>query len=164
MNGVRIGNGIDVHRFDMSEAEDSSIILGGVTIPHQFRLLAHSDGDVLTHALMDAMLGALALGDIGTHFPDTDERYRGISSMELLEIVRHLIIEKGWQIGNADMTIVAQAPKIAPHVAAICTSLSRALSVRQDQISVKATTTEKLGFTGRGEGIAVYATVLLVSA
>jgi 2-C-methyl-D-erythritol 2,4-cyclodiphosphate synthase len=164
MNGVRIGNGIDVHRFDMSEAENSSIILGGVTIPHQFRLLAHSDGDVLTHALMDAMLGALAMGDIGTHFPDTDERYRGISSMELLEIVRHLIIEKGWQIGNADMTIVAQAPKIAPHVAAICTSLSRALSVRQDQISVKATTTEKLGFTGRCEGIAVYATVLLVSA
>jgi len=164
MNGVRIGNGIDVHRFDMSEAEDSSIILGGVTIPHQFRLLAHSDGDVLTHALMDAMLGALALGDIGTHFPDSDERYRGISSLELLEIVHHLIIEKGWQIGNADMTIVAQAPKIAPHVAAICNSLSQALSVRQDQISVKATTTETLGFTGRGEGIAVYATVLLVSA
>lgn len=161
MTDIRIGNGLDVHRFASGETKADGIILGGVNIPHEQHLEAHSDGDVLTHALMDALLGALALGDIGGHFPDSDSRYRGISSLSLLEEVMTLITGKGWQLGNADITVIAQAPKLAPHIQAIRESLAPVLNAGVDQVSVKATTSEELGFTGRKEGIAVIATVLL---
>jgi len=157
---IRIGNGIDVHRFD-TEAGGKAIVLGGISIPHKHALLAHSDGDVLTHALMDALLGALALGDIGQHFPDTDEKYRGVSSMSLLDEVMNKVHDAGWQLGNADITVVAQAPRLSPHIESIRNSLAAGMNVAVDLLSVKATTSEGLGFTGRGEGIAVFATVLL---
>ena len=157
---IRIGNGIDVHRFDSAVGEHE-ICLGGVAIAHEHKLLAHSDGDVLTHALMDALLGALALGDIGTHFPDTDQQYRNVSSLLLLDEVMAKVSEAGWQLGNADITVVAQAPKISPHVSAIRSTLAERIGTANENISVKATTSEGLGFTGRGEGIAVFATVLL---
>ncbi|NBS25955.1 MAG: 2-C-methyl-D-erythritol 2,4-cyclodiphosphate synthase [Gammaproteobacteria bacterium] len=157
---IRIGNGIDVHRFD-TEAGDKAIVLGGISIPHTHALLAHSDGDVLTHALMDALLGALGLGDIGQHFPDTVEKYRDVSSMSLLDEVMNKVNDSGWQLGNADITVVAQAPRLSRHIESIKNSLAAGMKVAADLVSVKATTSEGLGFTGRGEGIAVLATVLL---
>ena len=154
---MRIGEGYDVHRL----VEERKLILGGVEIPYEKGLLGHSDADALLHALMDAMLGALALGDIGKHFPDTDERYKGIDSRELLRHTAKLIAEKGWQLGNADMTIIAQAPKMAPHIQTMRENIAADLNTDIDNISVKATTEEKLGFTGSGEGIAARAVVLL---
>jgi len=160
MSSLRIGNGIDVHRFG-DPAADAAIILGGVRIPSERPLLAHSDGDVLAHALMDALLGALALGDIGHHFPDTDAAYRHADSLALLGQVTALVNAEGWVLGNADITVVAQAPKLAPHINAMRAALAVAMTVAMENISIKATTSEGLGFTGRGEGIAVFATVLL---
>jgi 2-C-methyl-D-erythritol 2,4-cyclodiphosphate synthase len=157
---IRIGNGIDVHRFD-TEAGDKAIVLGGISMSHTHALLAHSDGDLLTHALMDAFLGALALGDIGQHFPDTDEKYRDVSSMCLLDVVMNKVKDAGWQLGNVDITVVAQAPRLSPHIEPIRNSLAAGMKVEADLVSVKATTSEGLGFTGRSEGIAVFATVLL---
>ena len=154
---MRIGEGYDVHRL----TENRRLVLGGVEIPYEKGLLGHSDADALLHALMDAMLGALALGDIGKHFPDTDERYTGIDSRELLRHTAALIREKGWELGNADMTILAQAPKMAPHIQTMRANIAADLGTDIDNISVKATTEEKLGFTGAGEGIAARAVVLL---
>lgn len=156
---MRIGHGYDVHRF----TEGDFITLGGVQIAHKFGLLAHSDGDVLLHALSDALLGAAALGDIGKHFPDTDPAFKGADSRALLRHVLGLIHAKGWQVGNIDATIVAQAPKMAPHIETMRTRIAEDLQVSLDQVNVKATTTEKLGFTGREEGIAVHAVALLVA-
>ncbi|GGC98714.1 2-C-methyl-D-erythritol 2,4-cyclodiphosphate synthase [Halopseudomonas salina] len=155
---MRIGHGYDVHRF----GEGDSIILGGVRIAHNKGLIAHSDGDVLMHALTDALLGAAGLGDIGKHFPDTDERFQGADSRVLLRHALTLVRGKGWQVGNMDATIVAQAPKMAPHIAAMCEFIAADLQIGRDQVNVKATTTEKLGFTGREEGIAVHAVALLL--
>ncbi|MGX5220316.1 2-C-methyl-D-erythritol 2,4-cyclodiphosphate synthase [Pseudomonas segetis] len=155
---MRIGHGFDVHRF----GEGEFITLGGIQIPHRFGLVAHSDGDVLLHALADALLGGLALGDIGKHFPDTDPTFKGADSRMLLRHVYALIAAKGWQVGNVDCTIVAQAPKMAPHIEAMRTLIAADLEVDLDQVNVKATTTEKLGYTGREEGIAVHAVALLV--
>ncbi|NQD92138.1 2-C-methyl-D-erythritol 2,4-cyclodiphosphate synthase [Pseudomonas sp. CrR25] len=156
---MRIGHGYDVHRF----GEGDFVTLGGVRIPHKFGLVAHSDGDVLLHALCDALLGAAALGDIGRHFPDTDPRFKGADSRALLRHVLDLIRAQGWAVGNVDATIVAQAPKMAPHVQAMRERIAEDLQVAVDQVNVKATTTEKLGFTGREEGIAVHAVALLVA-
>jgi 2-C-methyl-D-erythritol 2,4-cyclodiphosphate synthase/2-C-methyl-D-erythritol 4-phosphate cytidylyltransferase len=155
---VRIGNGYDVHAFEAGD----HIIVGGVKIAHSMGLKAHSDGDVLLHALCDAMLGALALGDIGKHFPDTDEKWKGADSRKLLRGVLDLVNAKGYRLGNADTTIVAQKPKMAPYIDAMCKIIAMDLQVDQSLVSVKATTSEKLGFTGREEGIASYASVLLV--
>jgi 2-C-methyl-D-erythritol 2,4-cyclodiphosphate synthase len=155
---MRIGHGYDVHRF----GEGEFITLGGVRIPHQFGLIAHSDGDVLLHALADALLGAAALGDIGQHFPDSDPTFKGADSRVLLRHVLGLIQAKGWRVGNVDATIVAQAPKMAPHIEAMRGLVAEDLQVSLEQVNVKATTTEKLGFTGREEGIAVHAVALLV--
>lgn len=155
---MRIGHGYDVHRF----GEGDFITLGGVRIPHKFGLVAHSDGDVLLHALSDALLGACALGDIGKHFPDTDPRFKGADSRALLRHVVALVHGKGYVIGNVDATIIAQAPKMAPHIEAMRGSIAEDLQVDLDRVNVKATTTEKLGFTGREEGIAVHAVALLV--
>ncbi|WP_275628963.1 2-C-methyl-D-erythritol 2,4-cyclodiphosphate synthase [Pseudomonas sp. 273] len=155
---MRIGHGYDVHRF----GEGDFITLGGVRIPHKFGLIAHSDGDVLLHALSDALLGACALGDIGRHFPDTDPRFKGADSRALLRHVVTLVHEKGHVIGNVDATIIAQAPKMAPHIEAMRAAIAEDLQVDIEQVNVKATTTEKLGFTGREEGIAVHAVALLV--
>ena len=157
---MRIGHGYDVHRF----CDGEFVTLGGVQIAHKFGLLAHSDGDVLLHALSDALLGAAALGDIGKHFPDTDPQFKGADSRVLLRHVLELVKAKGWQVGNVDATIVAQAPKMAPHIDAMRSLIAADLEVALDQVNVKATTTEKLGFTGREEGIAVHAVALLVSA
>lgn len=158
-NAIRIGHGYDVHRF----GDGDFITLGGVQIPHRFGLIAHSDGDVLLHALCDALLGAAALGDIGTHFPDTDEQFKGADSRVLLREVLALVKAKGWKVGNVDSTIVAQAPKMAPHIEAMRARIAADLEVELAQVNVKATTTEKLGFTGREEGIAVHAVALLVA-
>ncbi|HWK55393.1 MAG TPA: 2-C-methyl-D-erythritol 2,4-cyclodiphosphate synthase [Hyphomicrobiales bacterium] len=158
---LRIGNGYDVHRFAEATGEDTWLTIGGIRITHECALLAHSDGDVLIHALCDALLGALALGDIGHHFPDSDPRYRGISSVLLLREVNALLRERGAVLGNADLTLVAQAPRFAAHIQAMRASVAEALDVTIDRISIKATTTEGLGFTGRREGIACYAVVLL---
>ncbi|WP_371369181.1 2-C-methyl-D-erythritol 2,4-cyclodiphosphate synthase [Pseudomonas sp. QL9] len=155
---MRIGHGYDVHRF----GEGDFITLGGVRISHKFGLIAHSDGDVLLHALADALLGACALGDIGRHFPDTDPRFKGADSRALLRHVVSLVKGKGYVVGNIDATIVAQAPKMAPHIEAMRANIAADLEVDVDQVNVKATTTEKLGFTGREEGIAVHAVALLV--
>ncbi|PJI51047.1 MAG: 2-C-methyl-D-erythritol 2,4-cyclodiphosphate synthase [Pseudomonas sp.] len=157
---MRIGHGYDVHRF----GEGDFITLGGVRIPHQFGLIAHSDGDVLLHALADALLGACALGDIGKHFPDTDPQFKGADSRALLRHVLSLVEAKGWKVENVDTTIIAQAPKMAPHIQSMRETIAADLKVELDQVNVKATTTEKLGFTGRGEGIAVHAVALLVRA
>ena len=157
---MRIGHGYDVHRF----CDGEFVTLGGVQIAHKFGLLAHSDGDVLLHALSDALLGGAALGDIGKHFPDTDPQFKGADSRVLLRHVLGLVKAKGWQVGNVDATIVAQAPKMAPHIDAMRNLIAADLEVALDQVNVKATTTEKLGFTGREEGIAVHAVALLVSA
>lgn len=160
----RIGNGYDVHRFSPEEDENAFVTLAGVNIAHKYSLLAHSDGDVAIHALCDALLGALALGDIGHHFPDSDEQFKGISSLLLLGKVQQLIAETGWQLANADLTIVAESPKMAPHIDAMRLALSKALKVEKNQLSIKATTTEGLGFAGREEGIAAYAVVLVNQA
>lgn len=154
---MRIGHGYDVHRF----APDRKLILGGVEIEHEMGLLGHSDADVLTHALMDAMLGAAALGDIGLHFPDNDDSYKGISSLILLEKVRESVKEKGYTLGNADITVVAQAPKLRPYIDEMRKTISSVLGCDLDRINIKATTEEKLGFTGRKEGISTHAVVLL---
>lgn len=157
---MRIGHGYDVHRFGAGQF----ITLGGVRIPHHQGLLAHSDGDVLLHALTDALLGAAALGDIGQHFPDTDPQFKGADSRVLLRHALGLVAAKGWRVGNVDATIVAQAPKMAPHIEQMRAQIAVDLLVDLDQVNVKATTTEKLGFTGREEGIAVHAVALLVAA
>ncbi|WP_430461411.1 2-C-methyl-D-erythritol 2,4-cyclodiphosphate synthase [Thalassolituus sp. LLYu03] len=157
---MRIGHGFDVHAFE----EGDFITMGGVRIPHSHGLKAHSDGDVALHALADALLGAAALGDIGQHFPDTDAAYAGADSRGLLRHVVGLIEDKGYRVGNVDITIIAQAPKMAPHIQAMRECIAADLKVRLDDVNVKATTTEKLGFTGRKEGIAVEAVALLMTA
>ena len=154
---MRIGHGYDVHAF----GDGDHIMLCGVRIAHQNGLMAHSDGDVALHALTDAFLGALALGDIGHHFPDDDPTFEGADSRQLLRQVVALVKARGFALGNADLTIIAQAPKLASHIAAMRQNLSEDLGGDIDQINVKATTTEKLGFVGREEGIAVHAVVLL---
>jgi len=154
---MRIGHGFDVHKF----GGQGPIVLGGVAIPFEQGFIAHSDGDVAIHALCDAILGALCLADIGNHFPDTDGQYKNISSRILLRHVVSLMKDNGFQLGNADITVVAQAPKIAPHLLAMRTCLSEDLQTTIGQVNVKATTTEKLGYTGRKEGISVHAVVLL---
>ena len=146
---MRVGMGYDVHRL----VEDRKLIIGGVDIPYEKGLLGHSDADVLLHAIMDALLGAAALGDIGKHFPDTDEAYKGASSIKLLERVGELLTEAGYYIINIDATIIAQAPKMRPHIEKMEENIAAALGIDTDQINVKATTEEKLGFTGSGEGI-----------
>ena len=156
---MRIGHGYDVHRF----APERKLILAGVEIEHEMGLLGHSDADVLTHALMDAMLGAAALGDIGLHFPDSDNTYKGISSILLLEKVKELIENKGYKLGNADITVVAQAPKLRPFIDKMTENLANTLKCDKDCINVKATTEEKLGFTGRKDCISCHAVVLLES-
>lgn len=153
----KIGNGFDVHAF----CEGDHLVLGGVTIPYSQAFAAHSDGDVLIHAIMDGLLGALSLGDIGKHFPDTDESYKGADSRELLRAVVSLIHERGYLIGNVDSVIIAQAPKMAPHISDMQENLAKDMDIDLDCVSVKATTSEKLGFTGRKEGIACQASVLL---
>lgn len=157
---MRIGHGYDVHRF----GEGTFITIGGVQIPHSQGLLAHSDGDVLLHALADALLGALALGDIGKHFPDTDPAFKGADSRELLRHVFRLIQNKGYVLVNADMTIIAQAPKMAQHIDAMRKFIASDLQADITQVNVKATTTEKLGFVGEKKGIACEAVVLLEKA
>ncbi|SHN52993.1 2-C-methyl-D-erythritol 2,4-cyclodiphosphate synthase [Desulfitobacterium chlororespirans] len=155
---LRVGIGYDVHAL----VAGRPLILAGIDIPHEKGLLGHSDADVLTHTLMDALLGALALGDLGKHFPDTDERYRGISSMKLLEQVMKLLEERGYAIGNVDCIIAAQRPKLAPYIPQMRENLARALKTDLENVSVKATTTERLGFEGREEGISSQAIVCLV--
>lgn len=157
---IRIGHGYDVHKF----GDSGPITICGVKIDHEQGLLAHSDGDVALHALCDALLGAIALGDIGRHFPDTDAQFKGADSRVLLRHVMKLVEEHGYQIGNLDLTIVAQAPKMAPHIATMCENIAQDVSAQLKQVNVKATTTEKLGFAGRKEGIACYAVVLLTTS
>jgi 2-C-methyl-D-erythritol 2,4-cyclodiphosphate synthase len=154
---VRVGFGYDVHRL----VEGRKLMLGGVEIPYQFGLLGHSDADVLVHALMDALLGAMALGDIGKHFPDTDSKYKGISSMLLLEEVKKLLHEKGYEVNNVDVLVVAERPKLAPFIDAMRKNIARTLETDLDRINIKATTTEGLGFTGTGEGMAAHAVVTI---
>ncbi|NCQ94875.1 MAG: 2-C-methyl-D-erythritol 2,4-cyclodiphosphate synthase [Microcystis wesenbergii Mw_QC_S_20081001_S30D] len=155
---IRIGNGYDIHRL----VTGRPLILGGVEIAHTVGLLGHSDADVLTHAIMDAMLGALSLGDIGHYFPPTDPQWQGANSLKLLEQVNQLIIDKGWQINNIDSVIVAERPKMKSHLSAMRTKLAATLNINPEQVGIKATTNEQLGPVGREEGIAVYAVVLLV--
>ncbi len=150
---TRFGMGYDVHRL----VEGRKLILGGVEIPWEKGLLGHSDADVLLHAVSDALLGAAALGDIGRHFPDTDERFKGADSMVLLAEVVKRIREKGYRVGNVDATVVAQAPKLAPYIEKMTENIARVLEVSKDQVNVKATTEERLGFTGSGEGMSAYA-------
>ena len=153
----RIGHGYDVHRF----GEGDFIVLGGVKIPHHSGFIAHSDGDVLIHALCDALLGAIAAGDIGQHFPDSDDKYKNIDSSILLEKVNFLLMKTDYVIANIDLTIIAQAPKMSPHIQAMSQTLAGILSIEKTQINIKATTTESLGFAGREEGIAVHAVAML---
>jgi len=155
---MRIGQGFDVHAL----VPGRKLVIGGVEISHDRGLLGHSDADVLLHAICDALLGALALGDIGKHFPDSDPRYKGIDSRELLRHVRALVNAEGWTVGNLDATIIAEAPRMAPHIARMQANIEHDLGLREGHVSVKATTTEKLGFTGRGEGIAAQAVCLLL--
>lgn len=157
MTDMRIGHGFDVHAF----AAERKLIIGGVEIPHQFGLAGHSDADVLLHAICDSLLGAAGLGDIGRHFPDNDPRFKGIDSRELLRDVAKRIRALGWRALNVDATIIAQAPKMAPHIAAMVANIAADLGIEPGCVNVKATTTEKLGFTGRGEGIAAEAVCLL---
>ncbi len=157
---MRIGHGFDVHAFD----EGDFITLGGIQIPHTHGLKAHSDGDVALHALADALLGAAALGDIGQHFPDTDEQWKGADSRMLLRHVVSLIADKGYVVGNVDVTIIAQAPKMAPHISNMRQAIAADLNVRLDDVNVKATTTEKLGYVGRKEGISVHAVALIIAS
>lgn len=155
---LRVGCGYDVHKL----VEGRKLILCGVEVPYELGLLGHSDADVALHALMDALLGAAALGDIGKHFPDTDERFRGADSMKLTEHVVKLLAERGWQINNVDVTIIAQRPKLAGFIPAMRENVARVLGVDTDAVNIKATTTEKLGFTGRGEGIASEAVASII--
>lgn len=159
MTGLRIGHGYDVHRL----VEGRPLILGGVTVPYERGLLGHSDADVLAHAVMDALLGAAALGDIGGMFPDSDERWRGADSLLLLAQVTALLAENGWAIGNVDATVLAQAPKLASYVPEMRRRLAEAMGIEAAQVSVKATTEEHLGFTGAGEGMACHAVALLTA-
>lgn len=154
---MRIGHGFDAHRF----CEGDEVIIGGVTIPHTHAMLAHSDGDVLIHAICDAMLGALGLGDIGRHFPDTDDTFKNIDSTLLLQQVMQQVSTHGFQVANLDSTVIAQAPKLAPHIDRMREILADLLQISPQQVNVKATTTEKMGYTGRREGIAAHAVVLL---
>lgn len=154
----RIGQGYDVHAF----GDGDHVMLGGVRVPHSQGVVAHSDGDVALHALCDAMLGALALGDIGVHFPPSDARWKGADSRALLRHCNDLLRERGWSVGNADVTVVCEAPKVGPHAVAMRESIAADLGVAVDAVSVKATTSERMGFTGRGEGIAAQAVCLLV--
>ena len=158
MQGVRIGHGYDVHRL----VEGRRLILGGVDIPWERGLLGHSDADVLTHAVMDALLGAAGLGDIGRHFPDTDPAYTGADSLRLLAHVTALLRERGFTVGNVDATVLAQRPKLAPHIPRMRENLARAMGAEPAQVNVKATTEEGLGFTGSGEGMAAHAVCLLI--
>lgn len=157
MHKIRIGHGYDVHRL----VEDRKLILGGVEIPFERGLLGHSDADVLLHAISDALLGAVALGDIGKHFPDTDPRYAGADSMLLLKEVVRLVRNEGYQVGNLDATILCQRPKLAGFIAAMRENIAACCEIPVSDVSVKATTEEKLGFTGSGDGIAVHAVALL---
>ncbi|MBQ2263959.1 MAG: 2-C-methyl-D-erythritol 2,4-cyclodiphosphate synthase [Oscillospiraceae bacterium] len=154
---MRIGHGYDVHKL----VEGRDLILGGVKIPHTLGLLGHSDADVLLHAISDSLLGALALGDIGKHFPDTDPRYKGADSLELLRHVVQLIHENGYAVGNLDAVILAQKPKLAPHIPQMRENIAKVCEISADRVSVKATTEERLGFTGREEGISAHCVVLL---
>ncbi|SHJ37101.1 2-C-methyl-D-erythritol 2,4-cyclodiphosphate synthase [Geosporobacter subterraneus DSM 17957] len=156
---IRVGSGFDVHQL----VEGKKLILGGVEIPFEKGLLGHSDADVLLHAVKDALLGAAALGDIGRHFPDSDERYRGISSLKLLREVKIKLDEKGFRVNNLDATIIAQAPRMAPFIEAMRENIAQTLGIPLEDINIKATTTEKLGFTGRGEGIAAQAVATILS-
>ena len=155
---MRIGHGYDVHKL----VEGRKLILGGVEIPWEKGLLGHSDADVLTHAVMDALLGAAGMGDIGRHFPDTDPAYAGADSLKLLDHVIALLAEKGWAVGNVDATVLAQRPKLAPHIPGMRENLAIRMHVSPEQVNVKATTEEGLGFTGAGEGMAAHAVCLLV--
>ena len=155
---IRIGNGYDIHKL----VAGRPLILGGVKIPHSLGLLGHSDADVLTHAIMDALLGALSLGDIGHYFPPSDPEWKGADSMMLLEQVLQIIQSQGWKIGNIDTTIVAEQPKLKPHLKTMRSSLAQTMSLEIDRVSIKATTNEKLGAVGREEGICAYAVILLV--
>ncbi len=157
MSDVRVGHGYDVHRL----VEGRKLILGGVDIPWEKGLLGHSDADVLVHAVMDALLGAAGLGDIGQHFPDTDPAYAGADSLGLLEHVTALLRERGYVVGNVDATILAQRPKLAPHISKMRENLARAMGVDPDRVNVKATTEEGLSFTGSGEGMAAHAVALI---
>jgi len=157
---MRVGFGFDVHQLVLGR----DLILGGVKIPYELGLLGHSDADVLVHAMMDALLGAAGLGDIGKHFPDTDERYKGADSMRLLSHVVDLLREKGWKIGNVDATIVAQKPKLASFIPAMQEGCAQVMGIFNDAVNIKATTTEQLGFEGRGEGISAYAVCLIEEA
>ncbi len=157
MTKLRVGHGYDVHRL----VEGRALILGGVTVPFDRGLLGHSDADVLTHAVMDALLGAAALGDIGQLFPDSDAAYAGADSIALLERVTALLREHGWQVGNVDATVVAQAPRLAPYIPEMRRRLAEAMGLDVDCVSVKATTEERLGFTGSGEGMAAHAVALI---
>jgi len=156
---MRIGHGYDAHRFEAGKP----LVLAGVQVPYEFGLLAHSDGDVVIHALCDALLGALAKGDIGQHFPDTSADYANIDSRILLRRVQEMVTQQGYVLANADMTIVAQSPKLAPYISQMCINISADLCVQPSQVNIKATTTEGMGFTGRKEGIAAQAAVLLIN-
>lgn len=158
MPQFRIGSGYDVHKL----VEERRLILCGVEVPYELGLLGHSDADVALHALMDALLGAAALGDIGKHFPDTDMRFKGADSVKLTEHVVSLLKEQGWQVNNVDVTIIAQRPKLAGYIPAMRAKVAQVLGIDEERVNVKATTTEKLGFTGRGEGIAAEAVASLV--
>jgi 2-C-methyl-D-erythritol 2,4-cyclodiphosphate synthase len=158
VTNLRIGNGYDIHQL----VSERPLILGGVTIPHHLGLLGHSDADALTHAIIDAMLGALSLGDIGHYFPPTDPQWKGIDSLKLLEQVNQLIQSRGWRISNLDSVIVAERPKIKPHISSMKRRLAETLHLDPEQVGIKATTNEKLDAVGREEGIAVYAVVLLM--
>ena len=155
---IRIGNGYDIHQL----VADRPLILGGVNIPHTLGLLGHSDADVLTHAIMDALLGALSLGDIGHYFPPSDPQWKGANSIILLEQVLKIIQSQGWQVGNIDSTIVAEQPKLKPHLKEMRSTLAQAMNIEIDRVSIKATTNEKLGPVGREEGVCAYAVVLLL--
>ena len=155
---MRIGHGYDVHRL----VEERKLILGGVNIPYEKGLLGHSDADVLTHAVMDALLGAAGLGDIGKHFPDTDPAYKGADSLKLLDHVMEVLRDKGWRVGNVDATVIAQRPKLAGYIPSMRENLAARMGVEVEQVNVKATTEEKLGFTGSGEGISAHAVCLLI--
>lgn len=155
---MRIGQGFDVHAF----GDGDHVMLGGVRVPHSQGVLAHSDGDVVLHALCDALLGALALGDIGKHFPPSDEKWRGADSRCFVRAVAAMLAERGYELGNADMTVICEAPRVGPHAQAMREVIANDLGVAVDRISIKATTTETLGFTGRREGIAALATVLVL--
>ena len=162
--GFRIGHGFDVHRFAPRHDPSRPLLLGGVKLPDALSIEAHSDGDVIIHALCDALLGALGAGDIGEHFSDQDPAYQGINSMHLLQAVMGKVSAAAMQVVNADLTVIAQTPKLAPHRAAMCKTLAAALSIPAARLSIKATTTENLGYIGRKEGIACHAVVLLAVA